>query len=621
MKFGVIEDINDPMESGRVRVRIFGLHTDDQNLIPTTSLPWAMCLSPIQSGSVSGIGISPTGIVCGAWVAVEFMDADQQYPIVIGSVHGFPVDESKKAIVEELSFTDNTVDDKHVLKDSSGTVVTTEDGSPIQTGTPEPKPEPNKPVPIIAENDNDPGRVIPLKLGDVSMKYETGSTTPKPGTINSYANAADLGGASYGTYQFASYLKGPGQPTRDTIKSAQISGSPVKQFVAGSKYASEFAGLEPATPQFDAKWKEIAKLHPTEFHDDQHKKIERDYYQLAINKLPSAITNRKKAMHEAIWSMSVQHGPGGAATIIKEALGSIDPKVCDCDVIKILYDYRIESVPKKFPSSPKLWAGITKRYTNEKEDLLKIAKTYEKDAKCDGNVKTENVQQVEYQEDQKVIVTKKRITSVSSSNAGSRGFMDPSGQFPKRSNESDVSRLARGSISGTPVEQKRRSLITKREAADSFVSEPQTQYNAKYPFNKVTETISGHAIEIDDTPDFERIHIFHCSGSFIEIHPDGSFVVKSKKTITHLAGEDSNQIIGGNQRTHIAENSDTSIMKNLTIFVHGDGKVKIDGNAEISVGGDANLTVDGNFDQLVKGNATMTVKGNYKVKAARIDLN
>ena len=63
MKFGVIEDINDPLKAGRVKVRIFGLHTDDTLLIPVESLPWAMCLCPIQSGSVSGIGISPTGIV------------------------------------------------------------------------------------------------------------------------------------------------------------------------------------------------------------------------------------------------------------------------------------------------------------------------------------------------------------------------------------------------------------------------------------------------------------------------------------------------------------------------------------------------------------------------------
>lgn len=51
-----------------------------------------------------------------------------------------------------------------------------------------------------------------------------------------------------------------------------------------------------------------------------------------------------------------------------------------------------------------------------------------------------------------------------------------------------------------------------------------------YPNNAVHATKSGHVIEIDDTPDGERIHIHHKSGSFIEFHPDGTLVVKSADT-------------------------------------------------------------------------------------------
>ena len=42
----------------------------------------------------------------------------------------------------------------------------------------------------------------------------------------------------------------------------------------------------------------------------------------------------------------------------------------------------------------------------------------------------------------------------------------------------------------------------------------------KYPFNHVIETGVGHYIEFDDTKGNESIHIFHKTGTFIEIDPD-----------------------------------------------------------------------------------------------------
>ena len=65
---GVVEDRNDPLNLGRVRVRCFGIHTDNKELIPTDALPWATPIMPFNSASISGIGISPTGVVEGTWV-------------------------------------------------------------------------------------------------------------------------------------------------------------------------------------------------------------------------------------------------------------------------------------------------------------------------------------------------------------------------------------------------------------------------------------------------------------------------------------------------------------------------------------------------------------------------
>ncbi len=109
---GVIEDILDPLKVGRVRVRVFGLHTDDKSLIPTESLPWSDVAIPVTSASLSGIGHSPTGLLRGSWVIVFFTDKDEQYPIVLASLPGIPRDLlNTQPADEELSFERSVITD------------------------------------------------------------------------------------------------------------------------------------------------------------------------------------------------------------------------------------------------------------------------------------------------------------------------------------------------------------------------------------------------------------------------------------------------------------------------------------------------------------------------------
>lgn len=86
---GVIEDRMDPLELGRVKVRIFGLHTDDISKISTSDLPWSHVMMPVNSASISGVGITPTGLVEGSWVVGFFADGENaQDPIIMGSLPG-----------------------------------------------------------------------------------------------------------------------------------------------------------------------------------------------------------------------------------------------------------------------------------------------------------------------------------------------------------------------------------------------------------------------------------------------------------------------------------------------------------------------------------------------------
>lgn len=98
---GVVEDILDPLKLGRVRVRVFGLHSDDRSLIPTDALPWATVATPANSASMSGIGITPTGLLPGSWVVLFFNDPDNQYPVVFASFPGIPQDTVNQTVAYE----------------------------------------------------------------------------------------------------------------------------------------------------------------------------------------------------------------------------------------------------------------------------------------------------------------------------------------------------------------------------------------------------------------------------------------------------------------------------------------------------------------------------------------
>lgn len=87
---GAVEDIHDPLQLGRVRVRVFGLHggDTDQGAIPTEDLPWALVLTSSSNACLNGVGTSPVGISQGAYVIVAFFDELYQSPLILGVIPG-----------------------------------------------------------------------------------------------------------------------------------------------------------------------------------------------------------------------------------------------------------------------------------------------------------------------------------------------------------------------------------------------------------------------------------------------------------------------------------------------------------------------------------------------------
>jgi hypothetical protein len=116
---GVVEDRNDPLKTGRLKVRILGHHTDNKNILPTADLPWALCVLPITASGISGIGQSATGLLEGSWVFGFFRDGHyRQEPVILGSMPGRPIAYGKP----ETGFADPNVR-IGVTRNSEGEIV------------------------------------------------------------------------------------------------------------------------------------------------------------------------------------------------------------------------------------------------------------------------------------------------------------------------------------------------------------------------------------------------------------------------------------------------------------------------------------------------------------------
>lgn len=138
----------------------------------------------------------------------------------------------------------------------------------------------------------------------------------------------------------------------------------------------------------------------------------------------------------------------------------------------------------------------------------------------------------------------------------------------------DVNSLARG---------------TQNLAKSQLGPEPASAYAAKYPFNKTVTTERGHAFEVDDTPGKERIHMYHRTGTYMEIDEKG-------RRVNKIVADDY-EIIAGNQ------------------------EVFIKGNVNIVVKGNVKMQVDGTFDLNSNKACTITSGELIRLRAPKIFLN
>ena len=173
--------------------------------------------------------------------------------------------------------------------------------------------------------------------------------------------------------------------------------------------------------------------------------------------------------------------------------------------------------------------------------------------------------------------------------------------------------MARGIITGTVIEKK--DVTVKRGVPkaydEGFWDQPSNGFGAKYPFNKVMETESGHVQEWDDTPGHERIHTYHRSGTFSEIDANGT-------KVNYIVG-DNFTIMERNGSIHVAGEYNLTADGNANIFCRTDANIEVSQNANVRIGNNASIGVANDLDIVTGGDFNVRAIGDFNVQAANIN--
>ena len=232
------------------------------------------------------------------------------------------------------------------------------------------------------------------------------------------------------------------------------------------------------------------------------------------------------------------------------------------------------------------------------------------------------------------------ITTGAQNLAEGLGFSDPNGTYPRYAGESDVNRLARNDADNQSITLEARkafrNLYTNIPSAnilpiaDGIVdiaqsegdvwSLPENTYATEYPYGHVYESESGHLLEFDDTPNKERILLYHHSGTETEITAEGTKNEVNKDS-THTITEKDNKV-------YIKGSSDLTIGGRHKIIINADGAAN--NNYDIQVGPNANVNIqvdkgninmaalDGDINMFANNNMNVRVGGTYKLVAGKI---
>lgn len=572
---GIVEDNADPISLMRVRVRWYGVHPEDRQEVPTTSLPWATVVQPSNSSSNSGVGLA-AAILPGTLVLGFFSDGDEcQFPWVIGTIpslnrpnspgygNGFISDGSQQSSSQGPSGTTGSGSNATSTDKSYGNVSGDKPyhGSPISN----PNSDGDKQINASTYGGN-------INTGDVRVSGDQATATKN--------------------YPLKYYTWGPKGQNSFRCGDGSLAmhwGTAQAYELLTSKWGKKL-GITSGyrSPAYNARLAGAAKnsMHT-------HGRA------IDVNINP-ADPNIEKFLQLAVESGFVGFG------FYNTSGGSVWVHI-DTGSGRIWTSGRVK--PKSY------WASILSKYgwkpSMKGLTLIKGAGTPQNNPPSSG-------------EDRSTRATGPRMAGPlpAMSSTGTpfwqRGFKDPTNSFPTLQYRGRVSTnpLMMGVNSpNTPqasVGEKESGRMTGYSLpnAKGTFGEPPIPYAAMYPRNIVLGSLN-HAIELDDTPGAERVNIQSGAGSFMEMDKNGTRVDRTTG--------DKHQYDGMNSYHGIEGDHAISANGNLMTYAGVDKEDHVNGNAKIVIKNDNTLEISGVYS-LLAGEKVKVKTGKIYIEADEINF-
>lgn len=558
-----VENRQDPLKLGRCQVRVVNLHNPDKSQLPTEDLPWAIPCQPITSAAMNGIGSTPIGPVEGTWCIVFFRDDAQQHPIILGTLGGIPsnpFEMGKNLTTISSNILPENVSAENILKPKEPNISI----NPLEQTQPNGKPSLDITKYLTQEDLN----ILKATIAQIESKnnYKVVNTFGYLGKYQFGAAAlTDIGYVRKGTSN---------RNLTNSVSWTSLGPTSKDSFLATPSFQ------ETAMDKYLAlNFRRLVRLNVLGNNEVTDKRIIAGYLGVSHNQGCGAALKIKNGKDS-------KDGYGTSAT-------SYYKKCYDCLVLK--------TIPQNDIQKP-----IGTKSTEVENSVVST-----------GNTSLSN-----------------GISDV--------GFHDPDNVYPLFLGEPDTNRLARAeNIAQTIVAEKDFLSVKDIQVARTFSrsggagsdsefddlnatdipeseekpndptnvnpqkwDQPSSPYNAQYPYNHVYESESGHVLEFDDTPDNERIHLYHNTGTFIEIDSNGTQV---------------NRIVGDSYEI-VDRNGYINIRGSCNITVEGHSNILTKGHTNIESYGNMNFYGHNDVSIDCSGNMSLNARGSMSLKASNITM-
>ena len=196
------------------------------------------------------------------------------------------------------------------------------------------------------------------RIGDSVKQFESGNN----GSSTIGYVSGDIGGRSFGTYQFATFGK--------SVITDKSNG--LYRFW-NRYYADQYPGVQPGdNPAFINAWKDAVAKNPEQFAANEWEEIARNFYVPIVNKNKEVLNPDKhsRAAQDILWSTAVQYGP--STSVIRKALAGKNPaNMSASQLINTISDYKANTVATYFSGAGQnVRNSVRNRFDNKERKVL-----------------------------------------------------------------------------------------------------------------------------------------------------------------------------------------------------------------------------------------------------------